>query len=151
MEYLSKNDDLAKAANYLNEGLRKSASQYHNDYLKVICRYDGEFIASINELLSKSFEELEKNLNENDPADPSAYFTRVGYVIQAGKSKNRKFVTKIHGDLLFQLRKVENHKFAHLLKFPIQTFQSKVLRPLLFLMLQSHNSFHHLELGYQMR
>ncbi|MCH7515296.1 MAG: hypothetical protein IH947_15345, partial [Bacteroidetes bacterium] len=106
MEYLSKNDDLAKAANYLNEGLRKSASQYYNDYLREICRYDREFISSINDLISRSFGELEKNLSEKDPADPSAYFTRVGYVIQAGKSENRKFVTKTHGDLLFQLRKV---------------------------------------------
>jgi len=104
LEDLSKKDGLTKASNYVNEGLRKSASQYYNDYMREICRIDRELISSVNDLINKSFAELEKNLSENDPPDPTAYFTRVGYVIQAGKSKNRKLNTKVQGDLLFQLR-----------------------------------------------
>ncbi|MFH1321856.1 MAG: hypothetical protein ABII90_14545 [Bacteroidota bacterium] len=105
-----KNNSLAKAVIYLNENFRKIASQYYQDYIEEVSKLDQQLIKSISDLTDRCFSELEKNLDEKYPPDPSVYFNSTGNVLLTGDSKNVESINfvrfKVQGDFLSKLREI---------------------------------------------
>ncbi|HIA12954.1 MAG TPA: hypothetical protein EYN69_12920 [Flavobacteriales bacterium] len=98
-------DDVAKAAAYLQERFKRLSSQFNNDYLHDVCKIDSLLNEAIEDLTKRSYTEFERNLQDKEKPDSSSYFTQTGYVIQAGKSKNRKLISRVKGDFFFHSRR----------------------------------------------
>ena len=102
----SQKEEVANAVSYLTEGFRKLASQYNSDFLRELCRQDQYLSKKVADYTTRCYEELERNLQDKEMPDPSSYFTKTGYVMQAGKTKNRKLISKVKSDFLYNSRKL---------------------------------------------
>jgi len=100
-----KQAEIVKAVNYLNERFKNLSAQFNNDYLSELVKIDNRLQHSLTELTKRCYVEFERNLQDKELPDPSSYFTQTGYVIQAGKSKNRKLIYKVKGDFFYQTRR----------------------------------------------
>ncbi|MBL4658412.1 MAG: hypothetical protein JKX73_10460, partial [Flavobacteriales bacterium] len=99
-------EEVSNAVSYLNERFRKLAVQYNNEFLGEVCRLDEHLAGRLAEYTSRCYEELERNLKNKEVPDPSSYFTETGYAIHAGKTKNRKLISRVRSDYLYNSRKL---------------------------------------------
>lgn len=98
-------DDVIKAVAYLNERFKSLASQFAQDFTAELFKTDEKLNNGFADLSAKSFTELRRNLQDKEDPDPSSYFTQTGYIIQGNKSKNRRLVSRVRGDYIFQSRR----------------------------------------------
>ena len=99
-------EEVTNAVSYLQERFRKLAVQYNNEYLGETCRLDSHLAERLTDYTSRCYDELERNLKNKEVPDPTSYFTKTGYAIHAGKTKNRKLIARVKSDYLYNSRKL---------------------------------------------
>ncbi|MBL4754933.1 MAG: hypothetical protein JKY52_15225 [Flavobacteriales bacterium] len=102
----SDKEEVSNAVSYLKERFRKLAAQYNNEFLGEACRLDTYLSDRLSDYTSRCYDELERNLNNKEVPDPTSYFTQTGYAIHAGKTKNRKLISRVKSDYLYNSRKL---------------------------------------------
>ena len=99
-------EEVSNAVAYLKERFRKLAVQYNNEYLGEVCRLDVHLVDRLTDYTTRCYDELERNLKNKEVPDPTSYFTQTGYAIHAGKTKNRKLISRVRSDYLYNSRKL---------------------------------------------
>jgi len=99
-------EEVSNAVSYLKERFRKLAVQYNNEYLGEVCRLDAHLADRLTDYTTRCYDELERNLKNKEVPDPTSYFTQTGYAIHAGKTKNRKLISRVRSDYLYNSRKL---------------------------------------------
>lgn len=99
-------EEVSNAVSYLKERFRKLTVQYNNEYVGELCRFDAHLADRLIDYTSRCFDELERNLKNKEDPDPNSYFTQTGYAIHAGKTKNRKLISRVRSDYLYNTRKL---------------------------------------------